>query len=312
MIQTDIVYNERGDHDTQGRIMVLTEDVDEVLAGTKKPEPLYIRVNAGDCINFNLTNHLPNWYGGDAFVELAQTNMVGGHIHLVKFDVLASDGSSNGWNYQQAAFSDEQASSTRTSSLAAPAAEPPNCNWNGCRITEEPADWDPNNENSGQIPPGQTISERWYADTELRTVFTHDHHFAALDQNRGYFGAMIVEPEKMDFRNPRTGEYYAARSTTPPTSIPTTTACSTTRSARERLVRRERRRRGDGHHRHRAFRRLPRVRPRHPGLRLPDEGRRRLGQPRRRHQRPGRARGVPRRGPRHDGHQLPQRAVPVP
>ena len=104
-IQTDVVYNERGDHDTQARMLVLDSDVAAVLAGTKKPEPLFARVNAGDCVTWELTNRLPNWFGGDAFQQLTQTNMFGQHIHLVKFDVLASDGSSNGWNYQQAAFS---------------------------------------------------------------------------------------------------------------------------------------------------------------------------------------------------------------
>ncbi|QIN81373.1 hypothetical protein GBA63_01090 [Rubrobacter tropicus] len=204
-IQTDVVYNERGDHDTQGRIMVPTKDVEAILSGAKKPEPLFIRVNAGDCINFNLTNYLPNWYGGDAFVELAQTNMVGGHIHLVKFDVLASDGSSNGWNYQQAAFSNEQAQFNKDTVAGS---KP--CNWNGCRLeeTDAPANYDPNNTRTTVAAPGQTISERWYADTELRTVFTHDHHFAALDQNRGYFGALVVEPRGMDFRNPKTGQYF--------------------------------------------------------------------------------------------------------
>ena len=39
--------------------------------------------------------------------------MAGGHVHLVKFDVTASDGGSNGWNYQQAAFTKEQAELTR-------------------------------------------------------------------------------------------------------------------------------------------------------------------------------------------------------
>src|SRR3712207_8399418 len=43
------------------------------------------------------------------------------------------------------------------------------------------------------LAPGQTIHERWYADYELRTVFTHDHHFAVVDQNRGQYGALIVE-----------------------------------------------------------------------------------------------------------------------
>ena len=170
VIQTDIVYNERGDHDTQGRIMVLTEDVDEVLAGTKKPEPLYIRVNAGDCINFNLTNHLPelvrrrrlrpagpDQHGRRAHppgqVRRARLRRLLERLELPAGRLLRRAGPS----------------STRRSLPAAPAGQSaPNCNWNGCRITEEPADWDPNNENSGQIPPGQTISERWYADTELQ------------------------------------------------------------------------------------------------------------------------------------------------
>src|SRR3712207_4161883 len=109
LLQRDLVYNEAGHHDPQARFMALTKDVPAILAGTKKAEPLFIRVNAGDCIDFSLTNMAPNWTGGDAFQQLTQTNMAGGHIHLVKFDVTASDGGSNGWNYQQAAFSKEQA-----------------------------------------------------------------------------------------------------------------------------------------------------------------------------------------------------------
>ena len=108
MLSRDLVYNESGHHDPQARMMVLTKDVQAILDGTKKAEPLFIRVNAGDCINFSLTNMAPNWTGGDAFQQLTQTNMAGGHVHLVKFDVTASDGGSNGWNYQQAAFTQEQ------------------------------------------------------------------------------------------------------------------------------------------------------------------------------------------------------------
>ena len=61
---------------------------------------------------------------------------------------------------------------------------------------------------SQRIFQGQTIHERWYADYELRTVFTHDHHFPAVDQGRGLFGGLIVEPGGMDFRNSRTGVYH--------------------------------------------------------------------------------------------------------
>ena len=205
VIQRDVVYNEGGWHDTQGRLYVLDRDVAAVLAGTKDPEPLFIRVNAGDCINFNLTSYLPNWIGGDAFIELAQTNMVGGHIHLVKFDVLGSDGSSNGWNYQQAAFTKEQMDFN-----AGIAADPGRCRPTSCRITTPASTYSPVGPGpvGAQGSRGQTIHERWYADSELRTVFTHDHHFPAQMQNRGQYGALVVEPAGMSMRNPFTGAMY--------------------------------------------------------------------------------------------------------
>ncbi|HZH04127.1 MAG TPA: hypothetical protein VEY30_10100, partial [Myxococcaceae bacterium] len=204
VIQTRVTYNEAGWHDKQARIVVPDKDVEAVLSGQKAAEPIFFRINAGDCINFNLTNRVPNWFGGDAFVQLQQTNMYGGHIHLVKFDVTSSDGSSNGWNYQGAAFSKDQMDFNRAVLNGTQKCDPVP---GGCRIQAPPAGFDPNR---GTTPEtvGQTIHERWYADTELRTVFTHDHHFAAVNQNRGMFGALLVEPKGMDFRNPRTGEFY--------------------------------------------------------------------------------------------------------
>ena len=204
VIQTDVTYNEAGWHDKQARMIVPDEDVDAVLNGTKAPEPIFFRVNAGDCINWNLTNRLPHWFGGDAFVQLQQTNMFGSHIHLVKFDVTSSDGASNGWNYQQAAFTKDQADFNQQ---VLNGTEPCNPEPGGCKIQSRPADLDVNRGTTPETT-GQTIHERWYADTELRTVFTHDHHFPAVDQNRGLFGALLVEPQGMDSRNPKTGEFY--------------------------------------------------------------------------------------------------------
>jgi hypothetical protein len=205
VIQTQITYNEAGWHDKQARIVVPDKDVEAVLSGQKAAEPIFFRVNAGDCINFNLTNRVPNWFGGDAFVQLQQTNMFGAHIHLVKFDVTSSDGSSNGWNYQGAAFSKDQMEFNRRVLNGTESCNPVP---GGCRIQSPPTDYDPNSNWTKPDTVGQTIHERWYADTELRTVFTHDHHFAAVDQNRGQFGALLVEPKGMDSRNPKTGEFY--------------------------------------------------------------------------------------------------------
>ena len=214
VIQRDVVYNEAGWHDNQGRLYVLDKDVDAVMAGTKEPEPLFIRVNAGDCINFNLTSYLPNWIGGDAFLQLAQTNMVGGHIHLVKFDVLGSDGSSNGWNYQQAAFTKDQMDFNAQTDAGTKACTPAP---GGC-ILPKPATW-----NASNVPNkrGQTIHERWYADSELRTVFTHDHHFPAMMQNRGQYGALVVEPADRRMRDPFSGTYYK-----PGNNVDCSTACT--------------------------------------------------------------------------------------
>ena len=296
VLQRDLVYNEAGHHDPQARVMVLTKDVADILAGRKKVEPLFIRVNAGDCINFSLTNMAPNWTGGDAFQELTQTNMAGGHVHLVKFDVTASDGGSNGWNYQQAAFTKDQAELT-----ARQASGDLECRAGagfygaestGCRIPQKDS-WTPPEDSSGLW--GQTIHERWYADYELRTAFTHDHHFAALVQNHGQFGALIVEPKGFDMRDPRTGAYLQ-----PVNDASHGTACGPAMCRRCR-------RRGGGPRGPRRQRRLPRVRVGHRGLRPAREARGRpAGGPRRR-QRPRRSGALPGPGPWDLRRELPQR-----
>ena len=229
MVQLDITYNDNGWHDTQGRMLVLNDDLPAILAGTKPIEPFFFRANSGDCINFNMTNLMPNWFGNDDFLEMVQTNMAGQHIHLVKFDVTGSDGSSNGWNYQQAAFSEAQRlyddAITSGDTLAAHPeladlgeGVQARCSpdlfdgadllADGCRIALPP-DWNPTwtCQSAGRCPVGQTISERWYVDYDLRTIFTHDHHFPAEDQNRGLFGALVIEPAGMDVRDSHTGEY---------------------------------------------------------------------------------------------------------
>lgn len=102
-IQRDLVYNKLGWHDPEGRLYVLEEDVNDVITGKKKPEPLFIRANVGDEIVINLRNALPTTLGGNAFQLKHDTISVGTHVHLVKFDAISSDGSANGWNYDNSA-----------------------------------------------------------------------------------------------------------------------------------------------------------------------------------------------------------------
>ncbi|PZG22364.1 hypothetical protein C1J01_04050 [Nonomuraea aridisoli] len=54
----DITYNKSGDHDPNGLMYALASDEQALRDGTKKPEPLVIRANAGDCVTVNFTNKL--------------------------------------------------------------------------------------------------------------------------------------------------------------------------------------------------------------------------------------------------------------
>ncbi len=107
-VQARVRYNSYGWHDPQGRFFVLKEDIErygtlenyisKIESGEIQPEPLVLRANAGDCIEVRFTNLLPEFIEGSPFQLRTLTDIVGFHIHLLKFDTIVSDGSSNGWN----------------------------------------------------------------------------------------------------------------------------------------------------------------------------------------------------------------------
>lgn len=108
MVQAKITYNRYGWHDPQGRFFVLKEELErhgglecyirKVERQEIKVEPLVIRANAGDCIELRTTNLLPEFIEGSPFQQRTKTDIVGHHVHLVKFDTIVSDGAANGWN----------------------------------------------------------------------------------------------------------------------------------------------------------------------------------------------------------------------
>lgn len=171
VVQARVTYNRYGWHDPQGRFFVLKEELERhggLDAYIQKVEnqqicvePLVIRANAGDCIEVRLTNLLPEYIEESPFQMKTLTDIVGFHIHLVKFDTIVSDGAANGWN-----------------------------NIAGARKYE-------------------TLIERFFANTELRTVFFHDHLFANTHQQHGVFGALIIEEAGATFHDIRTGEELA-------------------------------------------------------------------------------------------------------
>lgn len=110
-IQTELTYNKHGWFDPQGRIIVLENDIKDMIdpnTRTSLPSPLFFRANSGECINFKSSNFVPAALNVDDFQIYTPTDTIGQHIHLVKFDVTSSDGSANGFNYEDATFSPQE------------------------------------------------------------------------------------------------------------------------------------------------------------------------------------------------------------
>lgn len=208
-IQLDMVINKAGWHFPQARIITLWNDVAPTLAGTRPPEPFFFRANSGECIEFWHTNLVPNTYELDDFQVRTPTDILGQHIHLVKFDVLASDGGGNGWNYEDGTFSPAEVRERIEAIRVA----------NHCDLLGEvgPTDRCPvaqahpffgshTSECTGKDEwlGAQTTVQRWYADEmttlqggkrNLRTVFTHDHFGPSTHQQVGLYAGLIVEPK---------------------------------------------------------------------------------------------------------------------
>jgi len=103
-LQLDSVFNKEGWHFPQQRMLSLWGDAFDFLDRKKPPQPLFMRANSNDCMSYTLANLVPNVYELDDFEVRTPTDILGQHIHLVKFDVTSSDGAGNGWNYEDGTF----------------------------------------------------------------------------------------------------------------------------------------------------------------------------------------------------------------
>jgi len=237
-IQLDVVFNKAGWHFPQQRIITLWDDVQPTFDGQRPPQPFFFRANSEDCITYWLANLVPGVYELDDFQVRTPTDILGQHIHLVKFDVTSSDGAANGWNYEDGTFSPDEVrermhairthngcigdeitgGDPRDGTFECPIALPhpffgagPDANGDGV------LDW----------LGGQTTVQRWYADDvlnlngedrTLRTVFTHDHFGPSTHQQAGLYAGLVVEPKDSIWRHPETGQIYGGRQDGGPTS----------------------------------------------------------------------------------------------
>ncbi len=226
-IQLDVVLNKKGWHFPQQRILTLWGDVRATLENKKIPEPFFFRANSGDVIEYWQANLVPSVYELDDFQVRTPTDIVGQHIHLVKFDVTSSDGSANGFNYEDGTFSPDEVRDridaiTRSGGLysdfGGSAQTPvkakaipffgngPDCKWLGAQATIQRWFADPIRDTP---KTGETAQDR-----TLRSVFTHDHLGPSTHQQAGLYAALLVEPRDSKWTDSNTGlplgERYAA------------------------------------------------------------------------------------------------------
>lgn len=208
-IQFDFPFNQEGWHFPQTRILSLWGDVAKYLNGERAPEPFFFRANSGDCIEYVLANLVPNVYEVDDFQVRTPTDIIGQHIHLVKFDVTSSDGATNGFNYEDGTLAPNEV----TERIVAI-----NKGGNGLfadfTMTGTPkpltAKYLPffGPGPGGRWMGGQATVQRWYTDRlfdgtiqkpgvdrTLRTVFTHDHFGPSTHQQAGLYAGLVIEPE---------------------------------------------------------------------------------------------------------------------
>ena len=249
VIQRDVVLNRDGWHYPQQRFLTLWQDVNDTMSGKRPPEPLFFRVNTGETVEFWHTNLVPSYYDLDNFQVRTPTDIIGQHIHLVKFDVLASDGAANGFNYEDGTFSPDEVreriaviNNTGTAgkdgmfTFDAACWDSPNpllpCLEKGPRFTLKVRTVSESNY-PFTAPPGQnwdgaqTTIQRWDTDPLLnnqgrdrtmRTVFTHDHFGPSTHQNVGLYAGLVIEPDNSQWFESETGAPMYTRTDGGPTS----------------------------------------------------------------------------------------------
>jgi hypothetical protein len=230
-LQTDVVINKAGWHYPQSRMLALWSDVLPTMGAANQvarpPQPFFFRANSGEGVEYWHTNLIPDYYLLDDWEVRTPTDIIGQHIHLVKFDVTASDGAANGYNYEDGTFSPGEvqsriASITACGGLVTAPIDPsnpyqnvPSCGSGTSRVPLKaqppPAEICTGIPQQGKQSLGcpsdwngaQTTVQRWFADPlkntagkdrTIRTVFTHDHFGPSTHQQTGLYAALLVEP----------------------------------------------------------------------------------------------------------------------
>jgi hypothetical protein len=226
--QITALYNKARWSFSQHRMFGLWADVDSFRLQQRAPEPLFFRARDNSCLTYHLVNLIPAEYRVDDFQVQTPTDIIGQHIHLVKFDVTSSDGAANGFNYEDGALAPDAVREVIRAIRR----------QNGCTGLDSGdardstdvcprARFHPYFNQLAEWKGAQENLQRWWVDpvprgggrtTPLPTVFTHDHFGPSTHQQVGLYAGLLPEDRETTWRNPETGGIMGGRFDGGPTS----------------------------------------------------------------------------------------------
>ncbi|HEY5648175.1 MAG TPA: multicopper oxidase domain-containing protein, partial [Nitrospiria bacterium] len=229
--------------DPNGLIYVLHEDEEEIRAnpGSEKAIPLVYRSSVYDCVDVILKSE---WHDNDTTnFQMSKINI---HPHFIQFDNQASDGVISGFSYDQSVRPFTQMTKEKHAGLPSPMTSQltGDVKAGAKQITVKMAEgatrfhvgtdimigmdqvntsevrWisdikgdtlffdEPltHAHKKGEFAGVEFIRYRMWVDSDVGTVFWHDHAFGATTWPHGGVGAMIVEPAGATYHDPKTGE----------------------------------------------------------------------------------------------------------
>ncbi len=219
-VQFDAVFNKRGYHFSQERIITLWQDVVPTIEKRRPPEPFVLRLNTFDCTQYVQTNLIPKTYELDDYQVRTPTDVIGQHIHLPKWDLVSADGAANGWNYEDGILSpgmvvevieainryqDDPALPDVTQDVMGnPVTNSLGQTFDAAgHLHPLPHPYFSNTPFADKWVGARSGMQRWFADPVvnvqgvdrgLGVIFTHDHFGPSTHQQTGLYATVLTEP----------------------------------------------------------------------------------------------------------------------
>jgi manganese oxidase len=196
-INVDIRYNNAGDHDPNGLMYALEQDVTAIRSGAKAPEPLVIRVNAGDCIQVTLRNALDPAKMVPHCHEAIEPGQLGFREGVLAFPACIDQPPNNEVNVP--GFQPFPVS-------ARVSMRPQLVNYH-----YESAGSSVGRNTDSTVAPGTSRIYRWFAPPDVTGLaLLEDRADVQNHLHHGLYGALVIEPAGSSYLDPRTGQPLAS------------------------------------------------------------------------------------------------------